>query len=99
MFLSVPGIEKEEGQNNVTMSFFLSPWKVYIRSGNKGEFVNVASHLLGGEFLMNSKVNVTLSPGSSSYKENLLFWPTDMKEMASPKVEQEKFRATDETLS
>ena len=46
----MPGIEKEEGQNNVTMSFFLSPWKVYIRSGNKGEFVNVASHLLGGEF-------------------------------------------------
>ena len=95
----MPGIEKEEGQNNVTMSFFYLHGKCIPDQGTKESLSMSRVISWEGSFLMNSKVNVTLSPGSSSYKENLLFWPTDMKEMASPKVEQEKFRATDETLS
>ncbi|RVW56242.1 Auxin-responsive protein IAA9 [Vitis vinifera] len=50
-----------------------------------------------GKFLANSEVNVMLSPRPSPNKENLGSQPAKMKEMASPKIVQERPRATNET--
>ena len=53
--------------------------------------------IVQGKFLAKSEVNVMLSPRPSPNQENLGSQPAKMKEMASPKIVQERPRATNET--
>ncbi|NP_001268170.1 Aux/IAA protein [Vitis vinifera] len=66
-------------------------------SGNKRGFADAMNGFSEGKFLANSEVNVMLSPRPSPNKENLGSQPAKMKEMASPKIVQERPRATNET--